>query len=96
MGGLGGVGVRGPMTPPPFPKNYSTFLYSCIVSYQENRPPTWPKSYPSDPPPHPPGYNSGSRVHYKYFTINTAYLFFCKRTIVRIVCFQDCNVQRFK
>lgn len=53
MGGLGGVGVRGPMTPPPFPKNYSTFLYSCIVSYQENRPPTWPKSYPSDPPPIP-------------------------------------------
>lgn len=53
MGGLGGVGVRGPMTPPPFPKNYSTFLYSCIVSYQENRPPTWPKSYPSDPPPSP-------------------------------------------
>lgn len=96
MGVLGGVGVRGPMTPPPpFLKIIQLFNIH-VVSYQENRPPTWPKSYPSDPPPHPPGYNSGSRVHYKYFTINTAYLFFCKRTIVRIVCFQDCNVQRFK
>lgn len=52
MGGLGGVGVRGPMTPPPFLKIIQLF-YIHVVSYQENRPPTWPKSYPSDPPPIP-------------------------------------------
>lgn len=55
MGGLGGVGVRGPMTPPPFLKIIQLF-YIHVVSYQENRPPMQPgqKVIPLTPPPPSP------------------------------------------